>query len=232
MSAPLDVGVIDAAVDVLVTGGWVQGTLETADGRHCAHGAVLSAACTPGDAVLWQSVMRYSGLTEEWNDEPGRTADEVSERLTAIRDVTAEDMVEVFGPNWMAVRDLVRRAAKLTDEEATALCAARDTARDAVGDTVGDTAVAAAMAARAAAVSAGNTAAATAWVAWDTGLDTAWVAWSAAWDAAWDTAAAVAARDHLITTDEGARHYATLTGPWATVIGPAHPDDTTEVSDG
>lgn len=35
-----------------------------------------------------------------------------------------------------------------------------------------------------------------------------------------------------VSTPEGARHYAMLTGPWASVIGPAHPDDTPGVGDG
>ena len=43
---------------------------------------------------------------------------------------------------------------------------------------------------------------------------------SAAWDAAWDAAFALVVRD-LISEE----HYATLTGPWASVIGPVHPDD-------
>ena len=70
---------------------------------------------------------------------------------------------------------------------------------------------------------------------------------SAAWDATWgahgdvagdasaaagDAARAVAVRDRMLSTPEGARHYATLTGPWASVIGPAHPDDTPGVSNG
>lgn len=60
MSAPLDVGVIDAAVDVLVTGGWVQGTLETGEGAHCAHGAVLATVSTPDGA------RHYAMLTGPW----------------------------------------------------------------------------------------------------------------------------------------------------------------------
>ena len=53
----------------------------------------------------------------------------------------------------------------------------------------------------------------------------------AAWDAAWDAvrSAAVAVRDAafaLVVRDLiSEEHYATLTGPWASVIGPVHPDD-------
>lgn len=49
-------------------------------------------------------------------------------------------------------------------------------------------------------------------------------AWDAAWDAAgtaaWDAAGALVVRDHLDT-----HHYNILTLPWATTIGPIHPDD-------
>ena len=232
MSAPLDVGVIDTAVDLLATGGWVQGTLETGEGAHCAHGAVLATVCTPGDAHLWRSVMRHTGLTERWNDTPGRTATEVSERLATLRDVTADDMIEVFGPNWIAVRDLVRRAAKLTEDEAAALAEATDTAATVDARDVANWA--ASDVANWAALNAAN------WTA-------SHAAYSAAWGAAWgahgdvagdassavpDAARAVAVRDRMLSTPEGARHYAMLTGPWASVIGPAHPDDTPGVSDG
>ncbi len=226
MSAPLDVGVIDTAVDLLATGGWVQGTLETSDGRHCAHGAVLATACTPGDAFLWRAVMRHGWLTVRWNDTPGRTADEVSERLATLRDVTADAMAEVFGINWMAVRDLVRRAAVLTDDEGEALTAAWDTAAHNAGAIAWGAAL---NVARRAALSG----------VWGAALN---AARSAVWDssagaagdiagfAAGNAAIAIAARDHLITTDEGACHYAALTGPWVSVIGPAHPDDPPGVS--
>jgi hypothetical protein len=47
-------------------------------------------------------------------------------------------------------------------------------------------------------------------------------AWGAARDAALDAALALLVRD-LITPE----HYRTITRAWATVVGPAHPDDTT-----
>ena len=232
VSALLDVGVIDAAVDLLATGGWVQGRRETSDGRHCAHGAVLATACTPGDAFMWQVVMRHTGLTAQWNDTPGRTATEVSERLATLRDVTADDMIEVFGPNWIAVRDLVRRAAKLTEDEAAALAEATDTAATVDARDIANWA--ASDGANWAALNAAN------WTALNAANSAAWDAtWGAHGDvagdasaAAGDAARAVAVRDRMLSTPEGARHYATLTGPWASVIGPAHPDDTPGVSNG
>lgn len=53
--------------------------------------------------------------------------------------------------------------------------------------------------------------------AWD-------AAWDAARDAAWDAARALVVRDQVGDTFTQA-HYDTLTRPWATVIGPVHPDD-------
>ena len=73
----------------------------------------------------------------------------------------------------------------------------------------------------------------------DAARDAAWAAaWAAARDAAWDAtldAAWAAARDAaraLVVRDQVGdtftqAHYDTLTRPWATVIGPVHPDDAT-----
>ena len=59
--------------------------------------------------------------------------------------------------------------------------------------------------------------------AWAAAQDAAWEgAWAAAQDAGRDATLALVVRD-LITKD----HYDLLTGPWAQVIGPAHPDDPT-----
>jgi hypothetical protein len=53
-----------------------------------------------------------------------------------------------------------------------------------------------------------------------TARDAAWAAaWAAARDAAW-AAAALVVRD-LVSVE----HYTTLTAPWASVMGPVHPDD-------
>ena len=55
--------------------------------------------------------------------------------------------------------------------------------------------------------------------------DAAWdAAWAAARDAARDAARALVVRDQVGDTFTQA-HYDTLTRPWATVIGPVHPDD-------
>ncbi len=221
MTDLLDPDVLAQAAELVAEPGvWVQGTYDDDDGHVCAHGAVLRQHCTPGDQYLWQAVMRHKGLSEEWNDKPGRTAVEVADRLNAIpAETTVVDMVGAFGPNWMSVRGLVRRVAVLTAAEVDQLGAAWVTAGVAAWDAAGD---AAGDAARVA--------------AWDAAWDAAWVAAEdAARDAAWDAAgvAAGVAAGALAVSDLIGQHgftqahYDLLTGPLASVIGPIHPDDTT-----
>lgn len=125
--------------------------------------------------------------------------------LRVIREV---DGWQALGPQGREVAALVERARRLTPREAEQLAAAW---------------VAAASAAWVAAADATRDAAGDA--AWVAAGDAAWVA---AADAAWDAAAgaaraaawALVVRDLLDT-----HHYNTLTLPWATTIGPVHPDD-------
>ena len=130
-TAPLDTDVITrAAALVSEPDVWIQGNNDDGHGHYCAHGAVLRQHCTPGDEHMWRQVMRKKGLTEEWNDAAGRTASEVAERFAAIAaETTAADMAEVFGPQWEAVRDLVRRVAALTPAELDKLAAAWEATR-------------------------------------------------------------------------------------------------------
>ena len=118
----------------------------------------------------------------------------------SLRVVEERPAHEVFGPQGVQVVELLNRCASLTAGEGRQMVAARsaamDAARDAVRSAVRD-------AVRSAVRSA----------AWD-------AARSAAWDAVRDAAFALVVRD-LISEE----HYATLTGPWASVIGPVHPDD-------
>jgi hypothetical protein len=131
---------------------------------------------------------------------------------------------EEHGPQMPAVLALISRARTLTGDEITRLAdtwtaawADGDAARDA-----GDAAWAAAMTdsrrtvgAAARITWAAGDAARDAWAAGDAARD----AWAAG-DAVGVAALALAVRD-LIPDDV----YRTLTGPWAEVVGPAHPDD-------
>jgi hypothetical protein len=114
---PLDRAVIDAAIELIETPDiWTQGAYES-DGRVCAHGAVLRQHCTPGDQHMWRQVMRVRGLTEQWNDRPGRTPGEVAAKFREVAEATEDDMAAVFGRNWRSIRALVRRLAVLDDDE-------------------------------------------------------------------------------------------------------------------
>ena len=125
-TTPLDTNVItQAAALISEPDVWIQGANDDGHGHYCAHGAVLRQHCTPGDQHMWRQVMRKKGLTEEWNDATDRTAEEVADRFALIAaETTAADMADVFGPQWEAIRDLVRRVAALTPAELDKLDAA------------------------------------------------------------------------------------------------------------
>ena len=67
-----------AVIDNLKGREWIQGEEQRPDGAVCAHGAVMTCqGLRPGDAHIIRAVMRTKGLTEGWNDQSGRTKDEV-----------------------------------------------------------------------------------------------------------------------------------------------------------
>ena len=221
-TTPLDTNVItQAAALISEPDVWIQGANDDGHGHYCAHGAVLRQHCTPGDQHMWRQVMRKKGLTEEWNDATDRTAEEVAERFALIAaETTAADMADVFGPQWEAIRDLVRRVAALTPAELDKL--------DAAGYAAWDAAWAAARAA---------TGDAAGYAAWDAAWAAAWAAagyaagdaagdaaGAAAWDAA--LAAAGAAALALVVHDLiGEQFYDTLTGPLRSIGITVHPAD-------
>ena len=241
-TTPLDINVItQAAALISEPDVWIQGANDDGHGHYCAHGAVLRQHCTPGDQHMWRQIMRRGGLTEEWNDATDRTAEEVAERFALIAaETTAADMADVFGPQWEAIRDLVRRVAALTPAELDKLAAAGyaagyvawyvagDVAGDAAGYAVWDVAW---VAARAAAGDAAG------YAAWDAAWAAAWAAAgyaagdgvgdrlaATAWDAA--LAAAGAAALALVVRDLiGEQFYDTLTGPLRSIGITVHPAD-------
>lgn len=184
--------------------GW--GDYKSADGKTCLHGAIRYCQPIPGDAHIIEQVGDRYGFGIDANDEAGTWADV---RAKVVPEITDEMLEVTFGPQWEPVVALVRRAATLTADEAKRLDAALVAAWDAASDAAWAAAWAASRdAARAAARVAASDAARV-----------------AARDAASDAARALVVRDvigqHGFTVD----HYRTLTGPWATVIGSAHPDD-------
>ena len=190
---------------------WLQGSWDEGD-RMCLHGAIRRCQPVPGDAYLIEQVAVRSGWGTDWNDADDTSWADVRARLAHI-EVTDEDLADTFGPQWMAIVALVRRAAIMTDEEKDRVAVAWAAAWDAAW-------VAAGAAARNAAWNAARNAARNA--AWNA----AWVAaGAAAENAAWNAAWALSVRDLIGQHGFSQEHYDLLTGPWRSVIGPVHPDD-------
>ena len=189
---------------------WIQGEMRNGE-AVCAHGAVQTCqGLRPGDEHIIRAVMRTKGVTEGWNDESGRTKEEVLDRMAFI-EVTDADLEETFGPAWRMVIAVIRRSAILTAAEAKDLDAAWAAARDAAWVAAWDAARAAAwVAARDAAWDAVGAA------AWDAAWDAAWGAvWAAAWVAAWGAVVSDLVGHHGLTQE----HVDTLMAPWVQVLG-------------
>ena len=181
---------------------WIQGEMRNGE-AVCAHGAVQTCqGLRPGDEHIIRAVMRTKGVTEGWNDESGRTKEEVLDRMAFI-EVTDADLEETFGPAWRMVIAVIRRSAILTAAEAKDLVAAWGAAWGAAWDAARDAAWDAAWgAARDAAR--------------DAALDAAWgAAWDAARDAAWGAVVSDLVGQHGLTQE----HVDTLMAPWVQVLG-------------
>ena len=211
----------------LWTRGW--GTPDDSTQPTCLHGAIRFCAPVPGDAQLIEQVGARFGFGTFANDQAADFA-AVESLIRAHADISDDMLADTFGPQWQPIVVLVRPAAILTSAETKALDAARDAARAAARAAALDAAWAAARdAARDAVVDHLRTRAAARAAAWDAAWDAARAAaldaaWAAAWDAARDATRALVVRDQVGDTFTQA-HYDTLTRPWATVIGPVHPDD-------
>lgn len=116
-----------AVVDNLKARDWIQGSMQRGE-AVCAHGAVKTCqGLRPGDEHIIRAVMRTKGVTEDWNDEDGRTKQDVVAAMSLI-EVSDADLQETFGPAWRMVIAVIRRSAILTAAEAKDLAAARDAA--------------------------------------------------------------------------------------------------------
>lgn len=127
------------AADALEEHGWTQGEMEAEDGSLCLVGALRHCSPRPGDWLIAREVYRRLDHAEGWNDEKGRTEEEIVSWLRA-HPVTDADLEATFGPHWEAIVRLVRRAASLTDEQANALYAVWDAAVDAARSAAWDAA--------------------------------------------------------------------------------------------
>ena len=202
---------LDALDERLANGErWAKnwGNWKAADGETCLHGAIRYCQPVPGDAYIIEQVSARYGFGTKDNDNCG---DWACIRAKVIPDITDDMLADTFGPQWQPIVALVRRAATLTANEATTLAAA-------------GAANWAAWAAGVARWTAARTAAGDA--NWAAAGAAGYAARPAAWAAARDAARALAVRDLIGQHGLTQQHYDTLTGPWAAVIGPAHPDDT------
>jgi len=168
-----------------------------------------------GDAHLIEQVAAHYG----WG----------SADLAARSEITSIELANTFGPQWEPIVALVRRAALITYEEIPFLISPDD-AR-AAWSVAQDAAwyagrVDAQNAAQNAARNAAHNAARAAYQDKLTSVrrDAAYAVWDAAPCRA---ARALAVRDRIGLHGFEQAHYDLLTGPWARVIGPVHPDDTT-----
>jgi len=236
MSITIPVDAVKARLDNgrLWLKGWGTPTDPTAG--TCLHGAIRYCQPTPGDAYLIEQVGARFGFGTLANDEAADFA-AVERMLVEHAEITDGMLAVTFGPQWESIVALVRRAAVITPDEAQKVGAARGAAwgaaRGAAKDAAWDAAwVAAWVAVRAAARDAARAAARddardAAWAAvraaaWDAAVAAAWdAAWAAVWDAAW----ALVTRDLIGQHGYTQSHYDLLTRPWASVIGPVHPDD-------
>ena len=140
MSAPTLADEMKAVVANLVARDWIQGEMRNGE-SVCAHGAVQTCqGLRPGDGHIIRAVMRTKGVTEGWNDESGRTKEQVVARMALI-EVSDADLEETFGPAWRPVVAVIRRAALLTPTEAKELAAARAAAWDPAWDAARDASV-------------------------------------------------------------------------------------------
>ena len=192
---------------------WIQGSWSGEDNKMCLHQGIRVCQPRKGDAFIIEQVAGAQGWGTVWNDDAGRTFDDVKQTLVEHREIFPFELEAVFGPQWSPIVDLVRSAAALTYEQAESLNAAEGAALNAAWAAAeGAAREAAREAARIAALNAIRSA--------------AWNAAGAAPGAApVDAAQALVIRDligqHGFTQDQ----YNLLTGPWASVIGPVHPDD-------
>jgi hypothetical protein len=83
-----------AAADLLATGGWVQCVTYSLD-RHCMVGAIAATPDTQDDQlypVAVKAVSEHLGIAghhlARWNDQPGRTAEQV---IAALRETADEE---------------------------------------------------------------------------------------------------------------------------------------------
>lgn len=95
--------ILATAADILEADGWCQGVARDQAGRHCALGAIGTAAHKDGANLLTREAFELQDAAtdmlqahlevdwvHEWNDKPGRTKDEVVQALRAAAEWRAD----------------------------------------------------------------------------------------------------------------------------------------------
>lgn len=103
------------AAEYIKTHGWIQGAMKRG-GAVCLTGALRECDLKPGDWLIARAVYRAQEHAEGWNDDLGRTKQEVIDYLRS-HPVTDDNLEEVFGPNWKSFVRLVRRVTMMSGEE-------------------------------------------------------------------------------------------------------------------
>jgi hypothetical protein len=114
----------DPLIHVLDERGWTKGAYgdDSPDAPVCLHGAVRLCAPVPGDAqIIEQVANRQWDRGTDWNDRNERSETDVREFLSAGLDVTDEDLLNTFGPQWSSVVEIVRTAVSATPDQIKAL---------------------------------------------------------------------------------------------------------------
>lgn len=197
---------------------WRKGRWGDKDGM-CLHGAIRRCSPQPGDASLIEQVASLQGWGTNWNDAVDTDWTMIRQRLAHV-EVTDTDLADTFGPQWEHVVALVRRAAVLTKDEVRQLAAVWNAAQGAAWDDARVNAWHAVWYAVRAAAWSGAPA-----LHRVAARNAAWYAVRLDVPAAKDVAVALVNRDQIGQSEFTQEHYDTFTGPWATVIGPVHPDD-------
>jgi hypothetical protein len=186
----------------------------------CCTGSVLHASTVPAETLIggkWPCrLFEVTGrpVAKEGHKRGFR-------KLTILREVDAH---LALGPQGEHVAALIQRAGGLSAAEAEGLYAARDAVWAAARYVAGN--------------AAWNAAREAVWAAaWNAARKAVWAAareaageaaWATAWDAAQVAAWALVVRDLIGQYGFTQDHYDLLTRPWASVIGPVHPDDRPE----
>ena len=224
MTTTLPLGPIHTlAADMIEHVGWTQNKEIAADGSACLTGALKLCEPQPGDWLLARGVYRQHGHGEGWNDETGRTANEVINYLRKT-EITNADLAATYGNQWEQFVALIRRITTLTNKEKQKFVTYQNTnvvnpkfeistaltwavvpqaKREAIWDETRD-------------------------VMFDVFGDEGQLARSSnnsTWYLTRATVRALMLRDIIGQYGFTQEHYDVLTYPWAHIIGPVHPDD-------